>query len=66
MTWNPDLEQLYGDIKYTPMQIFNSQPWLFKVTDNDRIDLYVSLDGRNGTGTEGLGPNSQQEPRRSP
>jgi nitroreductase len=52
MTWEPDLEQLAEELKYAP-SIFNSQPWFFKVTDNDRIDLYVSLDGGKGTGAEG-------------
>ena len=50
--WKPDLEQLAEEVKNAP-SIFNSQPWFFEVSDNDRIDLYFSLDGRRGTG-EGL------------
>jgi len=41
MTWRPDLDQLAEEIRYAP-SIFNSQPWFFKVTADDRIDMYIS------------------------
>jgi len=52
MPWRPDLKQLAQEVKNAP-SIFNSQPWFFELSDDDRIDLYFSLDGRHGTG-EGL------------
>lgn len=47
MSWKPYLEQLAEEVKNAP-SIFNSQPWYFEVTDDDHIDLYVSLDKRSG------------------
>jgi len=52
MPWRPNLTQLAEEIKNAP-SIFNSQPWFFELSDDDRIDLYFSLDGRHATG-EGL------------
>jgi nitroreductase len=48
MSWKPYLEQLAEEVKNAP-SIFNSQPWFFKVTDNDRIELYARL-GEQGYG----------------
>jgi nitroreductase len=42
MSWRPYLEQLAEEVKNAP-SIFNSQPWFFKVTDDDRIELYARL-----------------------
>jgi len=41
-----DLEQIAEEVKNAP-SVFNSQPWYFRVTADDRIDMYVRLDQRD-------------------
>ena len=63
MTWKPDLEQLAEEVKNAP-SIFNSQPWFFEVSDDDRIDLYSASTDAVGR-VKGLGPGSRRERRSS-
>jgi hypothetical protein len=60
MTWRPNLDQLAEEIKHAP-SIFNSQPWFFRVTDNDHIDMYIR-DGINLY--DGPGSGDDVDPRR--